>query len=132
MYAMTDEEFEQAVEDALASIPPRFLNALENVGITVADAPSPAQLAALRRNDAPSSGTRSGGILLGLYEGVPLTQRGFSYGNVAPDIVTVFKQAHEQIFSSREQVVEQIRKTVVHEIGHYFGLSDADLRRMDY
>ena len=132
MYEMTDEEFEQAVEDALASIPPRFLDALENVGVTVADAPTAAQLASLRRGDAPSEGTRSCGILLGLYEGVPLTERGFYYGNVTPDVVTIFKQAHERIFSTREQVVEQIRKTVVHEIGHYFGLSDADLRRMGY
>ncbi len=132
MYEMTDEEFEQAVEDALASIPPRFLNALENVGVTVADAPSAAQLAALRSDAAPSDGTRLRGVLLGLYEGVPLTQRGWSYGNVTPDVVTIFRRAHEQLFSTREDVVEQIRKTVVHEIGHYFGLSDADLRRMGY
>ena len=132
MYEMTDEECEQAVEDALASIPPRFLNALENVGVTVADAPSAAQLAALRSDAAPSDGTRLRGVLLGLYEGVPLTQRGWSYGNVTPDVVTIFKRAHEQLFSTREDVVEQIRKTVVHEIGHYFGLSDADLRRMGY
>ena len=132
MYEMTDEEFEQAVEDALATIPQRFLDALENVSVTVADAPSTAQLSALRRSDAPSNGTRARGVLLGLYEGVPLTQRGFYYGNVVPDVVTIFKRAHEQVFSTREQVVEQIRKTVVHEIGHYFGLSDADLRRMGY
>lgn len=132
MYEMTDEEFEQAIEEALASIPPRFLDALENVGITMADAPSAAQRAALARGEEPSDGTRVHGVLLGLYEGVPLTERGFSYGNMAPDMVTIFKRAHERLFSSRDEIVEQIRKTVVHEIGHYFGLSDDDLRRMGY
>lgn len=132
MYEMTDEEFEQAIEEALASIPPRFLDALENVGITMADEPSAAQRAALARGEEPSDGTRVHGVLLGLYEGVPLTERGFSYGNMAPDMVTIFKRAHERLFSSREEIIEQIRKTVVHEIGHYFGLSDDDLRRMGY
>lgn len=132
MYEMTDEEFEQAIEEALASIPPRFLDALENVGITMADEPSAAQRAALARGEEPSDGTRMRGVLLGLYEGVPLTERGFSYGNMAPDMVTIFKRAHERLFSSREEIIEQIRKTVVHEIGHYFGLSDDDLRRVGY
>ena len=109
MHEMTDEEFEQAIEEALASIPPRFLDALENVGITMADEPSAAQRAALARGEEPSDGT-----------------------NMAPDMVTIFKRAHERLFSSREEIIEQIRKTVVHEIGHYFGLSDDDLRRMGY
>lgn len=126
MYTMTDEEFEAAVEDALDSIPDAFLEALDNVMVTVQNEPN-----ARQRMSSGSEGPS--GEILGLYEGVALTQRGEWYGEgEMPDVVTIFKGPHERCFNSRERIVEEIRRTVVHEIGHHFGMDDAALRRIGY
>jgi predicted Zn-dependent protease with MMP-like domain len=126
MYTMTDEEFEAAVEDALDSIPDAFLEALDNVMVTVQNEPN-----ARQRMSSGSEGPS--GEILGLYEGVALTQRGEWYGEgEMPDVVTIFKGPHERCFNSRERIVEEIRRTVVHEIGHHFGMDDAALRKIGY
>lgn len=126
MYTMTDEEFEDAVQDAIDSIPDAFLEALDNVMVTVQNEPT-----ARQRMSSGSEGPS--GEILGLYEGVALTQRGEWYGEgEMPDVVTIFKGPHERCFNSRERIVEEIRKTVVHEIGHHFGMDDAALRRIGY
>ncbi|HJF66079.1 Zn-dependent protease [Slackia equolifaciens] len=126
MYTMTDDEFEEAVQDAIDSIPDAFLEALDNVMVTVQNEPN-----ARQRMSSGSEGP--GGEILGLYEGVALTQRGEWYGEgEMPDVVTIFKGPHERCFNSRERIVEEIRKTVVHEIGHHFGMDDAALRRIGY
>ena len=122
MYTMTDEEFEQAIQDALDSIPDAFLHALENVTVTMQHEPS------AHHRLRPSRGE-----ILGFYEGVTLTDRGEGYGRgEMPDTVIIFKGPHERCFNSRESIVEGIRKTVVHEIGHHFGMDDAALRRIGY
>lgn len=130
MYSMDDDEFKSAVRDALDSIPARFLDALDNVGIAVQDEPDQDQL------DCSDQGTSDDetGELLGLYEGVALTERDGGYGEFGdlPDVITVFKGPHERSFDSREQVVEEVRRTVVHEIGHYFGLDEDQLAAMGY
>lgn len=129
MYRLSDEEFEREVEDALAAFPMRFIEALENVAVVVADEPSPHQLRSIGRAGAESKGME----LLGLYEGVPLTKRGLGYGDgEMPDVISIFKGPHERCFATREGVVEQIRKTVVHEVGHYFGNDEGTLRAMGY
>ena len=126
MFTMTDEEFESAVQDAIDSLPDAFLRALDNIMITVRNEPT-------ARQRMSSSTESPGGEILGLYEGVALTQRGEWYGEgEMPDVVTVFKGPHERCFNSRERIVEEIRKTVVHEIGHHFGMDDAALRRIGY
>ena len=126
MYTMTDEEFEAAVEDALDSIPDAFLEALDNVMVTVQNEPNARQRMS-SGSEAPS------GEILGLYEGVALTQRGEWYGEgEMPDVVTIFKGPHERCFNSRDRIVEEIRRTVVHEIGHHFGMDDAALRKIGY
>lgn len=126
MYTMTDDEFEEAVQDAIDSIPDAFLEALDNVMVTVQNEPN-----ARQRMSSGSEGPS--GEILGLYEGVALTQRGEWYGEgEMPDVVTIFKGPHERCFNSRERIVEEIRKTVVHEIGHHFGMDDAALRRIGY
>lgn len=126
MYTMTNEEFEAAVEDALDSIPDAFLEALDNVMVTVQNEPN-----ARQRMSSGSEGPS--GEILGLYEGVALTQRGEWYGEgEMPDVVTIFKGPHERCFNSRERIVEEIRRTVVHEIGHHFGMDDAALRKIGY
>ena len=119
---MTENEFADAVEEALAGVPERFRAALDNVGVAVADEPTARELASAAED----------GELLGLYEGVPLTQRTSSYGGVMPDVITVFQGPHERICSTRSELVAQIRVTVLHELGHYFGFDDDYLHAHGY
>lgn len=116
---MPDEEFEKLVVQALDSLPSDFANKLENVSVTFADYPSPYQL---RKSKLPSWA-----LLFGLYEGVPLTRRG-NYTGVLPDKITIFKNSILKVSSTPEEVRAQVRATVIHEIGHHFGLSDAELK----
>lgn len=131
MYRMSDEEFDDAVEEALSAIPPQFMDALENVAIFVADEPSIDELDAFDDPDYPG-GTAYAGELLGLYDGISLPERADGYDMDLPDTITIFKGPHERSFDSREEVVAEARKTVIHEIGHYFGLDDARLHEMGY
>lgn len=131
MHCMTDDEFESAVEEALEHIPERFLDALENVAIVVEDEPNAYHLAALDDPGYRGDSVRSGEVL-GLYDGVPLVNRSEGRDGDVPDVITVFKGPHERCFDSRERIVEEVGKTVVHEIGHYFGIDDARLHEMGY
>ena len=115
---ISDDEFDAAVAEALDDVPERFKAVLHNIAITVADEPTD-------RERGTMADPR--GELLGLYQGVPLPQRTTGYSGVLPDIITIFKGPHERICGSRAQLVGQIRKTVLHEIGHYFGFDDAYL-----
>lgn len=130
MYRMTDEEFEAAVEAALEEIPDQFIDALENVVITVADEPDDDQLEAREDYGAEVVDDE----LLGLYDGIPLTERGVSYGDDGglPDVITIFKGPHERCFLERDVILEEVRKTVIHEVGHYFGNDEAMLEAMGY
>ncbi len=120
---MSDEEFEQAVEEALAGVPDRFRQVLENVGIAMAQEPNERELKTM---------CTAGGELLGLYEGIPVTRRTTGYSGVMPDVITIFKGPHERVCATRGQMVEQIRKTMLHEIGHYFGFDDDYLHAHGY
>ncbi len=120
---MSDEEFEQAIEEAFAGIPDRFRRVLENVGIAMAHEPNERELDTM---------CTAGGELLGLYEGIPVTRRTSGYSGVMPDVITIFKGPHERVCATRRQMVEQIRKTVLHEIGHYFGFDDDYLHAHGY
>ena len=115
MLEISEEEFEQLVEDALASIPDEFARAIENVGVFVEDE-SP--------EDDPE--------LFGLYEGVPLTERGWGYAGVQPDRITIYRLPILRAAWSREEAVDEVAKTVVHEVGHYFGMSDERLHELGY
>ncbi|MBS5451650.1 MAG: metallopeptidase family protein [Coriobacteriia bacterium] len=131
MFPMTDDEFEAVISEALDEMPERFVRALDNVGIAMQDEPDDDQL------DIAEYGTsdEESGELLGLYEGLPLTERGVDYGSFgadAPDVITIFKGPHERSFDSRAQIVSEIKKTVIHEIGHYFGLDEEQLHAMGY
>ena len=112
-----------AIEEVLADLPERFKRVLENVGIAMADEPN-------ERERATMSDPR--GELLGLYEGVPITRRTTGYSGVMPDVITLFKGPHERLCSTPEQLRRQIRKTVLHEIGHYFGFDDEYLHAHGY
>jgi predicted Zn-dependent protease with MMP-like domain len=118
---VTDEQFEQLVCEGIEAIPKRFLLRLKNVAIVVGDAPTREQLHA--------NGIPEGGMLLGLYEGIPLIERGESYGGlVLPDKITIFKNSIiEEAGGDESRLRELVRDTVWHEIAHYFGYSDSEI-----
>lgn len=112
--------FEEIVDEALTSIPDALWNAIENVAVTVEEWPDQYQL--------ESVGLHNPRQLLGLYEGVPLTQRSSRYGMVTPDRITIFRRPIYAACGANEKAIrEQIRRTVLHEIAHHFGISDARL-----
>lgn len=116
MVEMTAEDFEEAVSDALDLIPPELAELIDNVVVLVeADAPA----------DDPD--------LLGVYEGTPLTERGtwWAAGSL-PDRITVFRNPTLRLCESREEVVDEVAVTVVHEIAHYFGIDDARLHELGW
>ncbi len=113
--------FEKLVEQALRGLPRRFKKKLENISVEVEDRPS--------RELLEGMGITSG-TLFGLYQGVPLTQRDWNYGNVLPDRIVIYQRPIEQAARSREDIERIVRDTVIHEVGHYFGFSDRELREM--
>jgi predicted Zn-dependent protease with MMP-like domain len=119
--AVSRERFEQMVADALDSIPPELGEEMDNVVVTVEEWPSRDQL------------PRRGGTLLGLYEGVPLTARGpLSYAGVSPDRITIFSGPLCALADDEDDLARSVRTTVLHEVGHYFGMSDARLRELGW
>ena len=120
---LTREEFEKAAISALKGLPRFFKKRMENVDVVVEDAASPEVLAEM--------GLRSPFELLGLYQGIPLGRRGFYYGNVLPDKITLFQLPIESICKTREEIEEKVREVVIHEVGHYFGLDDKRLRELE-
>jgi len=120
------EQFEDAVGEALDAVPRRFLDRLDNVVFQVEDEPSPEQLAQACIADGE-------GELLGLYVGIALPDRGEGYGwGAMPDQIFLFSGPIQRLCRSREQAIEQIRVTLLHEIGHYFGLDDARLHELGW
>ncbi|MCG3212071.1 MAG: hypothetical protein FOGNACKC_05718 [Anaerolineae bacterium] len=122
MTQFTPEEFEQLVGQALDDLPEAIHEKLANVEVVVADWPTPAEL--------HSVGMRPGQLLLGLYQGVPLTRRGAHYGLVLPDKITIFQGPIERVCRSREDVIRQVQHTVRHELAHHFGIDDDRLREL--
>lgn len=120
---LTSEQFEQLVAQSIDTLPPFFLEQMQNIEILVAPRPS---VSTLRRMQI-----RPGQTLLGLYEGVPLTQRTSGYMLVPPDIITLFQEPIEQIAQGDlDTIQQQVRHTIIHEIAHHFGISDDRLREL--
>jgi predicted Zn-dependent protease with MMP-like domain len=117
-----DKTFEELVAEALDSLPPDIQEKLENVEVVVEWRPS---LAQMRR-----MGLGPGQTLFGLYEGVPLTARTSGYNLVLPDKITIFRQPIETYCRTDEQVRQTVRRTVLHELAHHFGISDDRLREL--
>lgn len=109
------------VWQALSTVPNEFRRRLENVDVIVEDWPSRDQLAGHPMDESQ--------LLLGLYEGVPLTERA-DYLAILPDRITIFQGSIESICTSNEEIVEEIRMTVVHEVAHHFGIDDERLEEL--
>ena len=120
---MDRKAFEQLVAEALQSIPRRFRKAMKNIAIVVEDEPSPDLLDEMEI-EPPDT-------LLGLYQGTPLTERTSSYGNVLPDRVLIFQGPHERSADDDDDLVVAIGETLIHEIGHYFGLSEEEIEEIE-
>lgn len=114
MFSVTREEFEDLVGDALDSVPEGLMNLAENVVVLVEDNPPP------------------GRQIRGLYRGVPRTKRGHNYAGMLPDTITIYRNPVMRMSSSADDIVEQVRIVVVHEIAHHFGISDARLHELGY
>ena len=120
---MDDEEFGRIIRDAIEDIPQEYKVLIENVEIVIAEYPNQNQLNQLRLT--------KGGMLLGLYEGVPRIKRGrYGIGGTLPDKITIFKNPLLMIARSEEHLRELIADTVKHEIGHHFGMSEDALRKI--
>ena len=120
---MRRKEFERLVAEALASIPRRFRDAMQNLVIVVEDEPPPDLLADMEIVPPDT--------LLGLYHGTPLTERSWGHGNALPDRVLIFQGPHERESEDEDDLVVCIGETLIHEIGHYFGLSEEEIEEIE-
>jgi predicted Zn-dependent protease with MMP-like domain len=107
------------VREAVAGLPPALRGRIDNVDIIVRGRPTPAELR--------QAGIGRGGTLLGLYQGIPLPQRHSGYHMTLPDRIYLFRQPLEEMCATEEELVRQIRRTVLHELAHHFGISDERL-----
>src|SRR5512140_408119 len=123
---MDRKEFERVAGEVVDSLPEMFQRTMDNVHIVVEDVPEPGRKL--------PGGVRKGSILLGLYEGVPLHRRDTSYGMypVVPDKITLYQTNIEEICTTDQEIRAKIREVLIHEIGHYYGMSEAEIRRAGY
>jgi predicted Zn-dependent protease with MMP-like domain len=120
---MTRDRFRQLVSEAIDTIPARFGRELQNIAIVVDDRPSDALLDEMEI-DPP-------GTLFGLYQGTPLTDRRWDHGNVLPDRITIFQEPIEDVSETEADIVTEIGETLIHEVGHYFGLSEEEIEHIE-
>lgn len=116
---ISDEAFDQLITRAMDELPQEYIKNLNNVAITYAEEPTPEQLT--------QQGVRENGLLLGLYEGIPQTQRGAYYQFVLPDKITLFKQSILALSRDKQELFDQIKRTLWHEIAHHYGLEHIDI-----
>lgn len=115
-------EFLRLVHETVATLPPELLRRVQNVEIVVEDRPT--------LEDLRAAGVARGHTLLGLYHGVPLTHRTTNYNLVPPNIISIYREPILRMCDTEDEIREQVRKTVLHEIGHYFGIDDARLHEL--
>lgn len=120
---LSDSEFDQLITRAMDELPQKYIKGLDNVAIVYADDPDEHQRATTHLDD------RS--LLFGLYEGIPLTKRGAGYSFVLPDKITLFKNPILAVSGSPEQLFEQIKRTLWHEIAHYYGLDHDRIHHLE-
>ncbi len=120
---MTRERFTRLVEEALREIPRRFRDAMKNVAVVVEDEPSPDLLAEMEMEPDDT--------LFGLYHGTPLTERDSFYGNALPDRISIYQFPIEDECEDDEEIRQCVAETVIHEFGHYFGLSEEEIEEIE-
>ena len=120
---MERERFEQLVEMALAEIPKKFRKLLDNLAVIVEEKP--------RKDVYENTRTSPFAKILGTYHGIPFKHRGPFYGNFPPDMIVIYQKPIEEICKSEEDIQKKIREVVFHEVGHYFGLTEEELRDIE-
>ncbi|MBN2198636.1 MAG: metallopeptidase family protein [Candidatus Aminicenantes bacterium] len=116
--ALERRRFETLVEEALQSLPRRFKKHLQNIVVIVEDSP-------------PKERSLRSGTLLGLYHGLPYPQRGATFGSAIPDVIVIYQKSIERFSRNESDIRRRVREVVLHEVGHYFGLSEDDLRDIE-
>jgi predicted Zn-dependent protease with MMP-like domain len=120
---MTREQFERLVTEAVALIPRRFRREMRNLALVVEDEPSEALLDEMEI-EPPDS-------LYGLYQGIPLPERSWGHGNHLPDKITLFQRPIEEDCEDDDEIRAVIGETLIHEVGHYFGLSEEEIEEIE-
>ena len=120
---MTRERFERLVEEALREIPKRFRKAMHNVVVVVEDEPPQEILDDLE--------VEPGDTLLGLYQGTPLTERSWGHGNNLPDRISIYQGPIEDACEDEDEIRDCIAETVIHEFGHYFGMTEEEIEEIE-
>jgi len=121
---MTREYFRELVEEAIDTIPSKFAREVRNLAIVIEDEPSEELLDEM---DIDEDGT-----LLGLYQGTPLNERGWGYGNALPDRITLFQNSIEDdCDDDEEEIIIAIGETLIHELGHYFGMTEEEIMEVE-
>jgi predicted Zn-dependent protease with MMP-like domain len=120
---VTRRQFEKLVDRALRQLPKRFREALDNVAVVIEDWADDETLAEM--------GIEPPDTLYGLYRGVDITRRDSAYGNCLPDTVTIYQGPIEEDCDSVDEMAQVVRETVMHELGHYFGLDDEELHQIE-
>ena len=117
MVKISREKLESLIAEAIENLPDELKDKLENIDISIEDAP-------------PSKNNK--GLVLGLYQGIPLNKRGFWYGNVLPDKITLFKNNIELLCNSENDIINVVKDVVIHELAHYFGFDEKQIRESGY
>jgi predicted Zn-dependent protease with MMP-like domain len=120
---VTREQFEQLVAEAITLIPKRFRREMQNIAVVVEDEPREELLKEMEI-EPPDS-------LYGLYQGTPLPERTWGYGNTLPDRVTIFQRPIEEDCEDEDDIRAVIGETLIHEVGHYFGLSEEEIEEIE-
>ncbi len=124
MISVTEEEFQHYMEKALESIPESFRARMDNIAFIVEPYPSD--------NDLERLGLKDRRMLLGLYSGIPYTRRDTGYMGTMPDRIILFQKNIESLCRTERELVDKIREVVIHEVAHYFGMDDEEIRNAGF
>jgi predicted Zn-dependent protease with MMP-like domain len=123
MPRLSRQDFTRLVEEALTEIPRRFRDEMKNVAVVVEDEPPAHVLEELE--------VEPGGSLFGLYQGTPLPERSWAHGNTLPDRISIYQRPIEEECEDHEDIIVCVAETVIHEFGHYFGLSEEEIEEIE-